>query len=383
MRLTLVTETFPPEVNGVAMTLGRLVAGLAHRGHQVQVVRPRQLHEASRLPDDPPVQSIVVPGLPLPRYPGLRFGLPCGRRLRAAWEHQRPQVVHIATEGPLGISARRTAERLRIPTTSSFHTNFHSYGRHYGYGLLLKPMLAHLRRLHNRTGCTMVPSKDVQETLTAAGFARVEVLSRGVDQHLFNPRRRSIELRQRWGVDDHDLVVLYVGRLAPEKNIALTVKAFTRIKAQRPDARLVLVGDGPARAGLAQQVPDAVFAGMRRGEDLGAHYASGDLFLFGSTTETFGNVITEAMASGLAVVAYNYAAAREHIRDGVNGKAVAFNDESAFLHAAEELARDDAQRQQLASAAALTGAGISWDAVIDRFAQLLEAAVERGVNVAG
>lgn len=364
MHIALVTETYPPEVNGVAMTLSRLVAGLRARGHTVALVRPRQPEEAEPAagPDE-----LLVPGLPLPFYRALRIGRPQVGRLREHWRRRRPDVVHIATEGPLGWAALRAARQLALPVTSSFHTNFHAYGGHYGLRLLRRPGLAYLRWFHNRTRCTLVPAGDLRDRLAAEGFERLDVLARGVDTALYAPERRNAALRASWGAGERDPVVVYVGRIAPEKNLGLAVEAFLAMRAVEPAARFVLVGDGPGRAGLARQYPDFHYAGMRRGADLAAHYASADVAVFPSLTETFGNVVTEGLASGLVVLTYDYAAGREHVRDGVNGFAAPFGDAGAFLARARGVMDRRGAWPQWRAAARATALDLTWDAIVERF----------------
>lgn len=369
--VALVTETYAPEVNGVAMTLGRLTTGLAARGHRVRIVRPRQKQETAG-----PLSGgqLLTPGLPIPRYPELRFGLPAGDRLHAAWAAKRPDIVHVATEGPLGFSALATARRLGIPVVSTFHTNFHSYSRHYGIGWLQRGIAGYLRWFHNRTAATLVPTANLARQLSDDGFRGVQVLSRGVDTALFHPRRRSEALRAEWHAAPDDLVCLVVSRLAPEKNLGLALEAFDALHAARPDARMVVVGDGPQAAALARRHPQALFRGMRRGEDLAAHYASADLFLFPSLTETFGNVVTEALASGLPVVAYDCAAASDLICDGYNGLLAAPGDRDAFIAAARRLACEPgAKNWRIPCAGSVYHLG--WERIHDRYASLLEDAV--------
>jgi glycosyltransferase involved in cell wall biosynthesis len=373
LRIALVTETYPPEINGVAMTLGRMVDGLMARGHRVQLIRPRQapMEQAARSPD---FEEVLSRSLQIPRYEGLRFGLPARAALGRLWSRQRPDVVHVATEGPLGWSAVSAACKLRLPVTSDFHTNFDHYSGHYGIGWLRQPVAAYLRRFHNRTALTFVPTGTMAEGLRRQGYQRIEVVARGVDSALFSPARRSEALRARWGLEPDDLAVLSVGRVAPEKNLSLTLDAFEAIRRRRPGARLVVVGDGPLRAHLEQRHPEHIFAGMRSGQDLAAHYASADLFLFPSLTETYGNVTLEAMASGLGVVAFACAAAAEVIAPGLEGLTARPGDEAGFVAAAVTLAREDAQRQRLATAARVRAEGLDWDRIHDRFAAaLLEA----------
>jgi len=377
LRIALVTETYPPEINGVAMTLGRMVDGLLRRGHAIQLVRPRQ-HALDVPAEQRAFEEVFATGVPIPKYDGLKFGLPAKARLARLWQHKRPDLVHVVTEGPLGWSAIGAARKLRLPVTSDFHTNFHSYSRHYGFGWLKAPIASYLRKFHNRTQATLVPTRALAQELGSAGYENLAVVSRGVDTGQFNPSRCSTELRASWGVKDttaDDLVVLYVGRLAPEKNLPLVLEAFAAIRAVRPEARLVFVGDGPLRGSLQASCPAAIFAGMRTGADLAAHYASADLFLFPSLTETFGNVTTEALASGLGVVAYQYAAAADLIADGTNGRHAPPGDTAAFIAAAADLAGDREQLQRLRAAAPASVAQLDWETIHDCFARTLSGIV--------
>lgn len=374
LSVALVTETYLPEINGVAMTLGRLAAGLAARGHRVRIVRPRQKHETTgRLPDG----QLLTPGIPIPRYPDLRFGLPAGDRLHDAWLSRMPDIVHIATEGPLGFSALATARRLGIPVVSTFHTNFHSYSRHYGIGWLQRGIADYLRWFHNRTAATLVPTAALARQLGASGFHNVQVLSRGVDTELFNPAHRSDALRASWGAGPDDLVCSIVSRLAPEKNLGLAFAAFDAIRTDIPNARMICVGDGPQASMLARKYPVVHFSGMRQGDDLAAHYASADLFLFPSLTETFGNVVTEALASGLPVVAFDHAAAGDLVVAGRNGLLAAPGDAGAFIAASRAMARQIAGQSVRCNDCAASVRHLSWERIHDSYAAMLEEVVAR------
>ena len=376
LRIAFVTETYPPEVNGVALTMARVVLGLHGRGHSVQLVRPRQA--PSDVADTRTgFHEVLMRGLPIPGYPELRMGLPAKRRLLELWTAQPPDVVHIATEGPLGWSALQAARQLKLPVSSDFRTNFQAYSQHYKLGWFARPIMVYLRKFHNQADCTMVPTQALMKELQFNGFKGVSVVSRGVDTVRFAPQKRSALLRQGWGVQEHDLVVMCVGRLAAEKNLALLVKAFQAIEAAQPRAKLVLVGDGPLRAQLQALCPSAVFAGQRSADDLAAHYASADLFLFASMTETFGNVTTEAMASGLPVAAYDHAAAKQLIRSGVNGLLAPFGDAEAFVRHAVDLACQETLRKTLGVKARLTAEALDWDAVALRFEEVLAGVLRR------
>jgi len=310
-------------------------------------------------------------GIALPRYEGLKMGLPAKAALTRLWTRQRPDVVQIATEGPLGWSALAAANKLRLPVASDFHTNFHSYSSHYGFGLLRRAIIAYLRKFHNKAAVTLVPSAGIRRELLTHGYENIEIIGRGVDTQLFHPGRRDPALRSRWGMNENETAVLYVGRLAAEKNLALVFRAFDAMREAHPATRLVLVGDGPERAHWQAKRPDAIFCGTQVGEALAAHYASGDVFLFPSLTETWGNVTIEAMASGLAVVAYDCAAAEEVIRHGENGLKAPPEDEDAFIAQAVSLATDSALQRRLGTAAAARAAQLSWDVIIDSFERVL------------
>lgn len=366
MKIALVTETYPPEINGVAMTLSHLVEGLARRGHRVTVIRPRQTPRD--LPrSDGLYEELLCPSVPIPGYSFLRAGLPVRGRLLKAWRADRPDLVHIATEGPLGYAALSAADKLGLPLASSFHTNFHSYSKHYGFAFLTRPALAYLRHFHNRTRITLSPTAELNDELTRDGFRGMRLLSRGVNTEVFTPARRDETLRRWWGAAPGDLVVVHVSRLAAEKNYPQLLAGFARIRAAQPSARFVIVGDGPLRKKLARAHPWVRFTGFLPREDLARHYASADLFLYASLTETFGNVVTESMASGLPVLAYNYAAPARYIRDGENGRVVPFGDVASWDRAADTLAAEPSLRRRLGAAARATAEGISWDRVIDGF----------------
>jgi len=376
LRIACVTETYPPEVNGVAATVAKIVEGLRARRHDVQLVRPRQA-AGERAAQGERFREVLVRGLPIPRYPELRMGWPCKRALMALWTRERPDVVHIATEGPLGRSALQAANALGLPVCSDFRTNFHAYSGHYGIGWLRRPIMGYLRRFHNATQCTMVPTEALRQELAGDGFRDVAVVSRGVDVQRFHPRQRSEALRAQWGVAPDDLVVAHIGRLAPEKNLDTLVAAFEALRRAQPRAKLVLVGDGPMRVELGARCPDAIFAGQRHGDDLAAHYASADLFLFPSLTETFGNVTTEAMASGLAVVAFDYAAAARLIREDENGALAPRTDAPAFIAAAVRLAADPAHCRALGTRARQTAQALDWAGVVAQFEGVLAAVIRR------
>lgn len=370
LHIALVTETYLPEVNGVAITLGRMVQGLRQRRHRIHLIRPRQGKNDVAAAQDS-YRETLVNGMPIPGYPELKSGMPAKGLLLRLWRNQRPDVVHIATEGPLGWSALAAAKKLGIPVSTDFHTNFHSYTAHYGIGLLKKPIAAYLRHFHNKAACTLVPTASLQQQLEFEGYRNVLVVSRGVDTELFHPAKRSNELRATWGARDYTPVVMLVSRIAPEKNLHVVIQAFEHMRDINPLAKLVIVGDGPARAELERQHPQVIFAGMQTGEALAQHYASGDIFLYPSLTETYGNVTVEAMASGLATLAYDYAAARQHIRHDVNGLLAPFADTEAFVAQAKGLMADMSRVQRLRDAARQTVQALTWEHIMGQMEEVL------------
>jgi glycosyltransferase involved in cell wall biosynthesis len=370
LTVAMVTETYPPEVNGVARTVGLMAEGLQKRGHFVQLVRPRQNgHDIAA--SGPHFEEVLGRGIPIPRYTQLKMGLPARGELVELWTRRRPNIVHIATEGPLGWSALAAARTLGIPVATDFHTNFHAYSRHYGFAWLATPVMAYLKRFHNRADCTMVPTAELAEELEAAGYRGLRVVGRGVNPEVFHPGQRSRELRAQWGADDGTPVALCVSRFAPEKNFPLVIQAFEAMRSERPDIKLVLVGDGPMSAELSRRNVGYVIAGRLVNGKLSQHYASGDIFLFPSTTETFGNVTLEAMASGLAIVAYRYAAARQHLVDGASALLPPFDNSAAFIDAACRMARDLAFARSLGAAARLAAVSLTWERIVGDFEQVL------------
>ncbi len=364
MRIEIVTDTYHPDVNGVAMTLGRLVKGLKRKGHEVHVMHTADGQAVG--------EETLLRGVSLPGYQEVRVGLPKPMKFKRKWRTLRPDVVYIATESPMGGSAVKACRKLGIPCVMGFHTNFDQYLSRYHLEGVRPLALSYLRKIHGRADLTLVPSSDVRDRLIESGFKRVGIMGRGVDSALFSPKKRCEVLRHEWGATASSPVVMVVGRVASEKNLGLAMKAFRELREREPRMVAVVVGDGPLRASLEKEYPWVVFAGMRRGEDLARHYASADVLLFPSETETFGNVTLEGMASGLVTVSYDYAAARTHVVQGENGLKAPLGDEESFLRQSgmalvldrwgelRRQARRDMERQ-------------SWNGIVDTFIDHLEA----------
>jgi glycosyltransferase involved in cell wall biosynthesis len=369
MFISLVTETFYPDINGVATTLSQLHAALVAAGHRVQVVCPRAA--TSRGLSD----GIEVPGFALPFYRAVRLGLPASNKLLKSWQQSPPDLVHVATEGPLGFSALCMAHRLGIPVTSSLHTNFHTYMTHYRVGWLAAPAMRYLRWFHNQTALTFIPTDQQASELGGMGFERLTVLGRGVDTRLFNPNQRDDSLRAQWvqlaeiKPASEPMVVLHVGRLAAEKNLDLLIESFNAMRVSHPDLVAVVVGDGPERARLERALPWVIFVGMKRGDTLAQHYASADLFVFPSKSETFGNVVLEAMASGLSCISFNYAAGCRLIHHGINGYLADCDDEAGFVEIARARAIDGVGLT--GAKAHQTATAFDWGLITKKFEQYL------------
>ncbi len=371
MKLEIVTETFPPEVNGVAMTLKRIASGMIARGHDVGIVRPRQGREDRSGVFDA-LRHSVTRGFPIPGYSGLRFGWPSKGRLLREWGEFRPDLIHVATEGPLGWSAIQAARALDIPVVSSYHTKFSSYSGHYNIGLFRRQIGRYLRLVHNRTSATFAPSADSMKELYDEGYRNLYLLERGVDTELFSPTKRNDALRLEWDCAPADPVALYVGRLAKEKNLDLLIEAYRRMKRVLPRLHLVVVGDGPERERLERLHPQIEFAGTQRDEALARHYASADFFLFPSETETFGNVLLEALSSGLYTLSFDYAAASRFVRSGVNGRTVSLGDRMAFLDTASEIATLRSDWEATRRSARESVLGYSWNSIVAQYERLTD-----------
>ena len=378
MRIDVVTDTYEPDVNGVAMTLGRLVRGLRVRGHLVHVLRASD-RDGSATPGE-----TAMPSLSLPVYHEVKIGLPSADRFRSRWMKKRPDAVYVATESPMGASAVKAARTLEVPVVMGFHTNFHQYMKNYHFSGLEGATVNYLRRLHNQARMTAVPTEEMRRTLEELGFERLSVMGRGVDAVLFDPGKRDVFLRQSWGVWRDEIVFGVVGRLAREKNLETALGLYTRLQREFPDCgmKMVVVGDGPMKNHLRSEFPDAVFCGIRSGEDLARHYAGMDVLLFASETETFGNVLLEGMASGLATVSYRYAASADVVLHGINGLQAEKGDAEGFYAAMRRLLEEQEMIRRMGGQARNAVRARTWDSIHDRFEELL-ASVAREENGSG
>jgi glycosyltransferase involved in cell wall biosynthesis len=369
-RLAVVSETFLPEVNGVALTLATLLEKLSAKNFEITVFRPwrDELPVGSTIPN---VSEVRLPAFPIPGYPQLRMGWPASQQLCDAFSACRPDLVHVVTEGPLGASAITAARHLQIPVTSSFHTNFHQYLHSYGLGIFWKLGLSLLRHLHNATQRTFVPTEEVLNQLSASGFKNLSILSRGIDQKLFHPRRRCELLRSTWDALPDTPVIIHASRLAPEKDYPLLLKVIERIRSVREDAIVIFLGEGPLRESIERSHPFIKFPGNVSRHDIGRWLASADIYIHASRSETFGNVVPEALSSGLAFAGFDYAAARQLITPNRHGFLAPLNSPERLLLDAQRLVEEPETRNSLRRNAPQATAMLDWDSIATRFANEL------------
>lgn len=314
LKIAIVTETWPPELNGVALSLLQICKGLQKSGHKILLIRPNQNEVCN---DFSPNKECLVNGQLIPKYSQMQFGWPQYRKVSKALDDFMPDLVHVVTEGPLGLAVLQSAKSKDIPVTSGFHSAFHDFSRFYDLAFLVKPIQHYLKWFHNNTQLTCVPSQDTAQAILDFGVTcPIEVVKTGVDVEKFSPKFRSEILRRSWRACEKTTVMLYVGRLSPEKEIQVLIESYLSMHNQtNKKNKLVIVGDGPDRSRLEKMAKhsDVVFTGSLKGAQLAEVFASADVFVFASQVETFGNVILEAMASALPVVAYQYAAAKLHL----------------------------------------------------------------------
>jgi len=360
LRVALVASSYNYIRDGVALTLNRLVAYLERQGVEVLVFAPvgktaALEHHGTLVP---------VPSLALPPRPEYRIAFPLPRRAVERLREFRPHLLHLAlAPDPLGYSALKAARKLNIPLVASCHTRFESYLKHYPYALGLTGLLkAYLRHAYGAAREVYVPSQSMIDALLADGLKNnFRLWPRGVDTHLFQPGKRSAAWRARYGIGPDEFVVAFVSRLVREKELDTLAAALQRLEALGVAYRALIVGQGPERGWLEKQLPLAVFTGFLEGEALAEAYASSDVFLFPSETETFGNVTLEAMASGLPCVCADATGSRSLVLHGVTGYLAQPRNAAAFAERIAALAADRALRARLGEAARGRSLKFDWD----------------------
>lgn len=362
LRISLVTETYFPQINGVSRTLDRLVRHCVGAGDQVQVLLPRYSQGSSEIPTN--VEFHDWRAIPLPFYPEILLPLATPAMVARRLGSFCPDLVHIATEGPLGWAAQRAAHRLNLPVVSSYHTNFADYLAMYRAKLLASLCWGYLRRFHNNTLMTFCPTATTRRELEARGFRNVSVWGRGVDGECFHPAKRDAALRSEFGIGPDDVVLVYVGRLAAEKNIEMLMDAWQRLP-EKDRCWLLFVGDGPLRQRIEEQSGHRwLFAGYRQGDELARYYASADLLVFPSLTETFGNVVLEAMASGLPAIGFAVQGPGDIIGHGNTGLLVNNIQADSLMRAMSELILNPSLRREMGASARRYAEAQSWERIM-------------------
>jgi len=350
VRIALLSDTYTPQVNGVTTVVARIARVLREFGHEAVVVAPRYPgHDPSPPPGD---AELRIPSAPFPPYPAIRLSLPQFRTVARYLDGFRPDLVHVATEGTIGLTGRRYAVRAGVPLVTSYHTNFPQYARHYGAGVLEPLVWSWLRWFHRSARLTQTPGEAVCNTLVQRGVGKPVVWGRGVDSAHFHPARRHAGWRRWLAGGDDTAIVLHVGRLAPEKNLDVLADAWTLARRDLgPRATFVLAGEGPGARKLVARMPWVRHLGFLDRDRLATLYASADVCVLPSDTETCGLVALEAMASGLAVIAADAGGFRESITDNVTGLLAAPRDASEFAAEISALVRHGVWRRELAAAA--------------------------------
>jgi len=342
MRLAVFSDTFAPQVNGVARTIGRLADAVRERGGEATVITVNAGGGAA-------AEGVERwPAAPFWAYPELRIAAPRVGEARRLLQRLQPDLVHAATPFGIGLAARAAARAEGIPLVSSFHTDFASYLRYYRLQPLSAVAWPYLRWFHNGGLRTFVPTAHGADDLRGRGFTGVRVWGRGVDRERFSMRFRSRALRSALGLGDNDTLFLSVGRLAAEKGIDTILEAARHLQSTSGNRiRVAFVGDGPAEGRFRAAAPrGTIFAGRLLGEALSECYASADGFVFASTTDTFGNVLLEAMASGLPVIAPDSGPTLD-VANGGNAFVVPAHDALAMAGAMQRLAGDASLRVKL------------------------------------
>jgi glycosyltransferase involved in cell wall biosynthesis len=377
VRITLTTDTYLPEVNGVTTVLATMRRGLLERGHAVQVLAPAYPHLSQ---DDPDVHR--ARSIPCPPYPAVRLSWPWGQGLAGAMRRFAPDLVHAVTEGPLGGFGRAYARRTDRPLVTSFHTDFPRYaGRYLGHWAI-GPTRRYLRWFHGPARATQTPSDVTRAELQRLGLPRAVTWGRGVDCRVFSPGRRDERRRYALGAAGK-LLILYVGRLAVEKGMDTLVPAFQAVHASRGEGLVFCVaGDGPEADRVRSELPFARHFGFLERETLADLYADSDLFVFPSATETCGLVALEAMASGLPVIGVDAGGMRDNVRDGLTGRLVAPGDADELVGAVAAVLADESTRYAMGQAARAFAVGRDWDRELDLLVRQYESVLGLTADVA-
>ena len=360
LRIALFTGNFGYTRDGATQALGRLV------DHLRQVERAEvRIYSPTSPEADLPEGLVPIPSIALPGRREYRLGLGLNAAAKKDITAFAPDVFHLATPDLVGFQAQRLARQLGRPLIASLHTRFETYLAYYGLGFLEPALERRLQDFYRRCDCVLAPTPATAQHLSQSGLrGRVRIWSRGVDRTQFDPTRRDVDWRRAHGFADSDFVVLFFGRLVLEKGLAVFADAFDRLRQGRRDVRALVVGDGPARAWMAQRLPDATFTGFLAGPELGRAVASADVLLNPSATEAFGNVNLEAMASGLPIVCGDLPSSRFLIKDEQTGLLCAAGEPQAYAEALHRLLVRPAWRARLGATAHAASRAYSWEAAL-------------------
>ncbi len=361
-RVALFAGAYNHIADGVSLTLNRLVDYLERQGVTVRIFAPTV--------DDPAIENhagtlIPVPSVPLPGRSEYRLSFGLSPSARQALEAFEPTLYHIATPDLLGRHALRCAKATDTPIVASYHTHFSSYLKYYHLDLLERPVWSYLRSFYNQCEQIYVPTAAIAEVLRSHGITDgLRLWRRGVDTNRFSPTRRSDAWRHAHGIGDDEVVVTFVSRLVREKGLDVYADVIERLERQNVPHHSLVVGDGPAREDLEDRLPNTTFTGFLEGDTLARAYASSDVFLFPSDTETFGNVTLEAMASGLPTICADAAGSRDLVKDGITGRLCPPGNVDAFAEAARTLIIDASLRDRMGNAAHKRAQDFTWPAVL-------------------
>lgn len=361
LRVALFSGNYNCVKDGANQALNRLVRYLEGQGVDVRVYSPTVEEPAF----EPAGTLVSVPSVPIPKRPEYRLALGLTPRPRADLKRFRPDVLHVSSPDPLGHAGLRFGAANGIPVVGSVHTRFETYLKYYALGGLEGVAKRYLTHFYNRCRHLYVPSDCMAKLLRADGVrTEIRAWSRGVDRALFNPARRDLDWRRSLGIADDEVVILFVGRVVMEKGLKPFADTLERLSSAGFPHRVLVVGDGPARDWLAQRLPGAIFTGYLSGPNLARAYASADIFFNPSTTETFGNVTIEAMASGLPTVCARGTGSNSIVRDRETGFLIDQEDVRALCRALGALTSQGDMRRRMGQTARGASAAYDWDAVL-------------------
>ena len=378
LRVAIFSEVYWPMVSGVGVILPRLADALMERGHEVRVYSASYQLPAGAV-ERPEVHR--SPSVPLFVYPDVQWAVPRARDIAADLRRFQPDIAHVATEFSMGLTGVKLSQQLGIPVVASAHTDYQKYATAYGLRWVLRAGWVYLRWFYAQADRVLCPSHWYARYLQSRGVSNTGIWTRGVDTEEFNPAYRSQEYREAFGVGPDDLLLTYVGRLAREKDLHLLLRAWEELRRMRGNAQLVLLGRGPLEEEIRRRaIPGVHTAGILRGRELAVAYASADLFVFPSPTETFGNSLLEAMASGLPSLAVSAGGVVEFAQHGRNAWLVESGNGAALRIGLERLMRDGDLRERLREGSLFTAMERRWDVIYDQLEDDYRSAMARAAG---